>query len=233
MDPKLTGKIIFEKRKEKGLNQLQLAELLNVSNRTISKWEKGDGYPDITLLPDISQCLDISIDELLTGEPPKAEPVPDNKDNEKEDKNKSISKLLNDFKLCFIVSMFFAICGATLGGITELYSIWAFPILFYTHWEIMFAAVSLFAVIASVFVFVIGIFRLHIEYSKQEIISLAKNKALILFILLAIFPLTFMARVIDFSAIGAFMPVIMLITIIILIVLVILAYKRVNNDKNN
>lgn len=229
MDPKLTGKIIFEKRKEKGLNQLQLGELLNVSNRTISKWEKGDGYPDITLLPDISQCLDISIDELLTGEPAKTEPVITEENTE--DKNNT--KILNDFKLCFIVSLFLSICGATLGGITELYSIWAFPILFYTHWEIMFAAVSLFAVIASVFVFVIGIFRLHTEYSKQEIISLAKNKALILFILLAIFPLTFMARVIDFSAIGAFMPVIMLITIIILIVLVILAYKRVKNDKNN
>lgn len=229
MDPKLTGKIIFEKRKEKGLNQLQLGELLNVSNRTISKWEKGDGYPDITLLPDISQCLDISIDELLTGEPAKAEPIL----TEEKAEDKSNTKILNDFKLCFIVSLFLAICGATLGGITELYSIWAFPILFYTHWEIMFAAVSLFAVIASVFVFVIGIFRLHTQYTKQEIISLAKNKALILFILLAIFPLTFMARVIDFSAIGAFMPVIMLITIIILIVLVILAYKRVKNDKNN
>ncbi len=229
MDPKLTGKIISDKRKEKGLNQIQLGELLNVSNRTISKWEKGDGYPDITLLPEISQCLDISIDELLKGQSHQPAPAPDEKEGEK----KSRVKLLNDFKLCFIVSLFLAICGATLGGITELYCIWAFPILFYTHWEIMFAAVSLFAVIASVFVFVIGIFRLHIEHTKREIIALAKNKALILFIILAVFPLTFMARVIDFSAFGVFMPGIMLVTVVILTVMVILAYKRVKNDKNN
>lgn len=229
MDPKLTGKIISDKRKEKGLNQIQLGELLNVSNRTISKWEKGDGYPDITLLPEISQCLDISIDELLTGQSPQPAFAPDEKAEEK----KSSVKLLNDFKLCFIVSLFLAICGASLGGITELYCIWAFPILFYTHWEIMFAAVSLFAVIASVFVFVLGIFRLHIEYTRQEIIALAKNKALILFILLAVFPLTFMARVIDFSAIGVFTPVIMLVTVVILTVTVILSYKRIKNDKNN
>ena len=70
MDPKLTGNIIAEKRKALGLNQIQLAERLNVSNRTISKWENGDGYPDITMLCDIADCLDITIDELLTGKTP-------------------------------------------------------------------------------------------------------------------------------------------------------------------
>lgn len=73
MDAKATGKIINSKRKEKGLTQIQLAELLNVSNRTVSKWENGDGFPDITLLPDIADTLGITIDELLTGKKP--EPV--------------------------------------------------------------------------------------------------------------------------------------------------------------
>lgn len=41
MDAKLTGGIIAQKRKEKGLNQIQLAKQLNVSNRTVSKWENG------------------------------------------------------------------------------------------------------------------------------------------------------------------------------------------------
>ena len=225
MDPKLTGKIIFEKRKEKGLNQLQLGELLNVSNRTISKWENGDGYPDITLLPEISQCLNISIDELLTGQ--KAQSDCTACENEKEKQNNV--KILNDFKLCFIISLFLSFCSASLGGFTELYCIWAFPILFYTHWEIMFAAVSLFAVIASAFVFVMGIFRLHTEYTKKEIINLAKNKVLILFILLAVFPLTFMARVLDFSALHSFTPIIMTITLILLAVTVVLAAKQIKS----
>lgn len=42
MNPKQTGSIIAQKRKELGLNQTQLAEILNVSNRTVSKWENGD-----------------------------------------------------------------------------------------------------------------------------------------------------------------------------------------------
>ena len=78
MDAKLTGKLISEKRKEKGLNQIQLGELLNVSNRTVSKWEKGDGYPDITLLPEIADCLGVTIDELLTGNAPAAPCVQEN-----------------------------------------------------------------------------------------------------------------------------------------------------------
>lgn len=62
------GGRIAKRRKEKGLTQLQLAESLNVSNRTVSKWETGDGYPDITILPALSNVLDISIDELVCGE---------------------------------------------------------------------------------------------------------------------------------------------------------------------
>ncbi len=62
------GNRIANRRKEKGLTQLQLAERLNVSNRTVSKWENGDGYPDITILPNLSDILEISIDELIRGE---------------------------------------------------------------------------------------------------------------------------------------------------------------------
>lgn len=225
MDPQTTGKIIFEKRKEKGLNQIQLGQLLNVSNRTISKWENGDGFPDITLLPDIADCLGITIDELLTGE----KPTPILAETIKND----TKKLLSDFKLCFIVALFLALCGALLGGITELYCIWAFPILFYTHWEIMFAAVSLFAVIASTFVFVVGIFRLHTDYTKDEIICLAKGKALLLFIILAVFPLSFVARVIDFSSIGRFTAIIMSIIVIILAVMIVLLSRRIKSDKGD
>ncbi len=64
------GARIAKARKEKGLTQLQLAEILNISNRTVSKWENGDGYPDITILPDLSDILEISIDELIRGEEP-------------------------------------------------------------------------------------------------------------------------------------------------------------------
>lgn len=52
-------------RKEKGLTQEQLAERLSVSFQAVSKWECGEGYPDIVMLPSIAQIFGVSVDELL------------------------------------------------------------------------------------------------------------------------------------------------------------------------
>lgn len=68
MDKERTGKLITELRKEKGLTQKQLAEALNVTDKAVSKWERGLSFPDISMLEPISQTLDISIMELLAGE---------------------------------------------------------------------------------------------------------------------------------------------------------------------
>ena len=68
MDTKKTGAFIAELRKEKALTQTALAKRLNISNRTVSKWENGDGYPDITMLPALASALGVSVDELLQGE---------------------------------------------------------------------------------------------------------------------------------------------------------------------
>lgn len=59
------GEVIFEKRTEKGLTQQQIADYLNVTKATISKWEKGYSYPDITLLPAIAAYFGITVDALL------------------------------------------------------------------------------------------------------------------------------------------------------------------------
>lgn len=62
------GQLIYQLRKEKGLTQKQLADELHLSDRTISKWERGYGCPDITLLPQLSTLLEIPIEALLVGE---------------------------------------------------------------------------------------------------------------------------------------------------------------------
>ncbi len=62
------GKFIKERREEKKLTQVELAEKLGVSNRTISKWENGNHLPDYSMLEDICDTLDVSINELLSGE---------------------------------------------------------------------------------------------------------------------------------------------------------------------
>ena len=68
MDKEKTGQLITELRKEKGMTQKQLAEALNVTDKAVSKWERGLSFPDISMLEPLSELLDISIMELLAGE---------------------------------------------------------------------------------------------------------------------------------------------------------------------
>ena len=68
MDNVQTGRLIAELRKKQGFTQQQLADKLNLSNKTISKWESGSGCPDISNLPVLAEALEISVDELLNGE---------------------------------------------------------------------------------------------------------------------------------------------------------------------
>lgn len=68
MDAGKTGGLIARLRKEKKMSQTELAEKLGVTNKAISRWETGRGYPDIELLPELSRVLGISVQELLDGE---------------------------------------------------------------------------------------------------------------------------------------------------------------------
>ncbi|MEE0107730.1 MAG: helix-turn-helix transcriptional regulator, partial [Merdibacter sp.] len=68
MDSKKIGAFIAEKRKKKGLTQEQLGAKLGVSNKTISRWENGNYMPDLSLLEPLSKELEISLNELLSGE---------------------------------------------------------------------------------------------------------------------------------------------------------------------
>lgn len=62
------GDKLKEKRMQCKLTQSKLAEMLNVSDRTISKWETGNGYPDITMLHSIAMALNTTVSELLDSE---------------------------------------------------------------------------------------------------------------------------------------------------------------------
>lgn len=68
MDQVKIGKFIAECRKNKNLTQVQMAEKLGISDKAISKWENGKCMPDIALLKDICNILDIKLNELLLGE---------------------------------------------------------------------------------------------------------------------------------------------------------------------
>ncbi len=62
------GKFISAERKRKGYTQKQLAEKLGISDKTVSKWETGNGFPEVSLLLPLCSELDITVNELLCGE---------------------------------------------------------------------------------------------------------------------------------------------------------------------
>ena len=68
MDCVKTGEFISQLRKEKGLTQKQLAERINVTDKAVSRWETGKGYPDIKTLSLLSQELGVTLNELLSGD---------------------------------------------------------------------------------------------------------------------------------------------------------------------
>ncbi len=61
--------ILTQKRRSRGITQEELAEYMGVSKAAVSKWEKGQSYPDITLLPQLAAFFNISVDELLGYSP--------------------------------------------------------------------------------------------------------------------------------------------------------------------
>lgn len=68
MDCKKVGKLILDLRKEKNMTQRQLGEVMNVSDKTISKWERGLGCPDVSLLHELSEIFKVNIEKILLGD---------------------------------------------------------------------------------------------------------------------------------------------------------------------
>ena len=67
MDAKKTGNFIAEKRKELNMSQKELAQHLHITDKAISKWERGLSFPDITILIPLSEVLNVSLYDLLVG----------------------------------------------------------------------------------------------------------------------------------------------------------------------
>lgn len=68
MDNYITGKIIKKLREERKLSQVELANIIGVSDKAVSKWETGKGLPDISLIEPLAEALKVSIIELMSGE---------------------------------------------------------------------------------------------------------------------------------------------------------------------
>lgn len=67
MENRNIASLIASRRKALGMTQQALADKLHITNKAVSKWETGEGLPDISILRDLAQALEISVDELLNG----------------------------------------------------------------------------------------------------------------------------------------------------------------------
>ena len=68
MDPEKFGAFVALCRKEKNMTQLELAQELKVTDKAVSRWERGKGFPDISLLVPLAEALDITVLELMNSE---------------------------------------------------------------------------------------------------------------------------------------------------------------------
>lgn len=68
MDTEKMGRFIAERRKDKHMTQKDFARMLNITDKAVSKWERGISCPDISLLPSVADILGVTIHELLNGE---------------------------------------------------------------------------------------------------------------------------------------------------------------------
>lgn len=68
MDQEKIGKFIAQRRKQVNLTQMQLAEKLNITDRAVSKWETGKAMPDTSIMLPLCRILNISVNDLLSGE---------------------------------------------------------------------------------------------------------------------------------------------------------------------
>lgn len=116
------GEFIAKERKQKKLTQQQLADILGISNKTVSKWECGNGLPEISLLLPLCKELDISVNELLSAErlsdteyQQKAEENMMNLMQEREENRKK-------FWLTFVIGIMAAVSFITLLLIVCLYT---------------------------------------------------------------------------------------------------------------
>ena len=117
------GKFIADRRKEMKLTQKQLSEQLDVSDKTISKWECGRGLPEVALMLPLCNCLQVNVNELLSGEKLSEEnyheKAEENLMNLVKEKEESKKKII----LSVVVAMICVLAGTTLilvAGLLEM-----------------------------------------------------------------------------------------------------------------
>lgn len=112
MEKKTIGTFIAALRKAKGLTQKELAEQLNVSDKAVSRWERDECAPDLSLIPVIADIFGITSDELLRGRRNNAaaDPARDAAKTEKQLRN-ILNRSMTRYRICSLISGTVALVG--------------------------------------------------------------------------------------------------------------------------
>lgn len=116
MERKSIGKFILELRRARGLTQKELGEKLFVSDKTVSRWERDECEPELSLIPALADIFSITTDELLRRERKESRPTPSSKEEEKGLSDKQFKLMLHNHKKRFSNLSLISI-GLALGGL--------------------------------------------------------------------------------------------------------------------
>ncbi len=117
MEKKTTGSFIAALRKANGMTQRNLAEMLNVSDKTVSRWERDESAPDLSLIPVIAEIFGVTSDELLRGERKLQNDAPEKTDIKKE---KQLHRIAESNKTKFTVKSIISVGISVIGIIAAM-----------------------------------------------------------------------------------------------------------------
>ena len=181
MDFKKTGELLKSLRKAKGLTQNEVADALYVTQKTISRWETGEGIPDITIIGTVANYYDITVDELLNGEIKKESQSDFTIKSKEQKKGKLIfRKINNNLTLFLSISL----------GIGALFTILDLFIGLFAN-TIAASILGVIAIIATILIYLIGYKNIKNNYldidmtlsekEKEKISNLFNNKNLLFY----------------------------------------------------
>ncbi|MBE6686842.1 MAG: helix-turn-helix transcriptional regulator [Ruminococcaceae bacterium] len=118
---------IVDLRHIHGLTQAELAKRLNYSDKAVSKWERGESLPDITVLKNISEIFEVSVDYLLAKEHTEIEEEPEEMKRLKL-KNRKLITVISLLLVCFIATFVFVLIRLITGGAAWNWLIFAYAV---------------------------------------------------------------------------------------------------------
>ena len=113
MEKKTMGAFLAALRKANGMTQKDLADRLNVSDKTVSRWERDDGAPDLSLIPVIAEIFEVTCDELLRGErkPPEERGTPDMTSKGEKQRQRILKATLSQYRTRTLIAIGTSVIG--------------------------------------------------------------------------------------------------------------------------